>query len=60
MGIMKTQYLINIGRSAAGLGRLAGRRLAVLADFHERDPLSVLDMLATNLGADCRQCLTTS
>ncbi len=45
MGVTKTQYLINIGRSAAGLGRLAGRRLAVLADFHDRDPVSVLNML---------------
>ena len=45
MNLKKTQYFINIDRSFSGSGRLAGKRLAVLADFHDRDPEPVLNML---------------
>ena len=49
MTLTKTSYLINIDGSATGSGRLAGKRLAVLADFHNRDPEPVLDMLRNDI-----------
>ena len=45
MKLKKTLYSINIGSSAAGCGGLAGKRLAVLADLHDREPGPVLDIL---------------
>ena len=45
MTLTKTSYFINIDSSAPGSGRLDGKRLAVLADFHNRDPEPVLDIL---------------
>ena len=45
MALTKTSYFINIDGSAAGSGRLDGKRVAVLADFHNSDPEPVLDIL---------------
>ena len=45
MKLKKSTYFINIDSSAAGAGWLAGRRMAVLSDFHNRDCGPVLEML---------------
>ena len=49
MILTKTSYFINIDGSAAGSGRLDGKRLAVLADFHNRDPEPVLEILRNDI-----------
>ena len=45
MKLTTTSYFINIDRSAPGSDRIGGKRLAVLADFHNGDPEPVLGML---------------
>lgn len=49
MKITKTSYFINIDGAATGSGRFAGRRFAVLADFHNRDCEPVLDILRADI-----------
>lgn len=49
MILKKTTYFINIDSSAIGSGSLDGKRLAVLADFHNRDPEPVLDILRNDI-----------
>ena len=49
MRLRKTSYFINIDSSAAESGRLAGKRLAVLSDFHNRDHEPVLDILRNDI-----------
>ncbi len=63
MDLTKTQYFINSSRSISNIGdsfsnidrptsgprRLDGKRLAVLADFHDRDPGPVLDVLRDDI-----------
>ena len=49
MILTKTSYFINIDGSAAGSGRLDGKRMAVLADFHNSDPEPVLDILRNDI-----------
>jgi len=49
MDLKKTHYFINIGSSSSGSGGLAGKRLAVLADFHNRDHEPVLDVLRDDI-----------
>ena len=45
MKLTETVYFINIDGTAPGSERLDGKRLAVLADHHDRDYEPVLDML---------------
>ena len=45
----KTSYFINIDSQAAESGRLAGKRMAVLTDFHNRDHEAVLDILRNDI-----------
>ena len=49
MDLKKTHYFINISSSASGSDGLAGKRLAVLADFHNRDHEPVLDVLRDDI-----------
>ena len=49
MTLTKTSYFINIDGSAACYGRLDGKRVAVLADFHNSDPEPVLDILRNDI-----------
>lgn len=49
MTLTKTSYFINIDSSAPGSGRLDGKRMAVLADFHNGDPEPVLDILRNDI-----------
>ena len=49
MRLRKTSYFINIDSQAAEYGRLAGKRLAVLTDFHNRDHEAVLDILRNDI-----------
>ncbi len=49
MRLRKTSYFINIDNQAAESGMLAGKRLAVLTDFHNRDHEAVLDILRNNI-----------
>lgn len=45
MTLTKTSYFINIDGTAPSSDMIDGKRLAVLADFHNGDPEPVLDML---------------
>ncbi len=49
MGLKKTSYYINTDKSAACSDFLAGKRLAVLADLHDRDHRPVLDILRRDI-----------
>ena len=49
MKLRKTSYFINIDSQAAESGRLAGKRMAVLTDFHNRDHEAVLDILRNDI-----------
>ena len=49
MRLRKTSYFINIDNQAAESGMLAGKRLAVLTDFHNRDHEAVLDILRNDI-----------
>ena len=49
MKLRKTSYSINIDSQAAESGRLAGKHLAVLTDFHNRDHEAVLDILRNDI-----------
>ena len=47
--LTKSTYFINIDGPAPGADWLAGKRLAVLSDFHNRDPEPVLNILRSDI-----------
>lgn len=49
MKIAKTSYFIDIDSASPGAGSIAGKRLAVLADFHNRDFKPVLNILQNDI-----------
>lgn len=49
MKLKKTSYFINTDSAAAGSSGFGGKRLAVLTDFHDRDPGPVLDILRADI-----------
>jgi len=49
MKLRKTSYFINIDSQAAESGGIAGKRLAVLCDFHNGDHKAVLDILRRDI-----------
>ena len=49
MELEKSAYFINIDRSITGPEHLIGKRLAILADFHDREPESVLNILRSEM-----------
>jgi predicted MPP superfamily phosphohydrolase len=49
MRLAKSSYFVNIDSSATGSGQLAGKSIAVLSDFHDRDPEPVLDILRNDI-----------